>query len=230
MLFISLQWRTHIHQVSCIPSSILILHQTLADEVDKVTWPSRWRECRRLIIQNVIHHITWWCVVLIWVSSFCQFNQCNAQRPYITLQSSTLLSIHLWWIVPIGSLLTRSSWPRMVQLVWQTKISQLNQAIVGYQTIRWFDILCIHFTLHYSLCETHACYGDTPIQERDNSPLLSIQLLSIHFLSVHFHRKCMKRVIHTGNSPSQSSDELYELSLPITRHRQWDNHSIEQWN
>ena len=225
MLFISLQWRTHIHQISCIPSSILILHQTLADEVDKVMRPFRWRECRRLIIQNVIHHITWWCVVLIWVSSFCQFNQCNPQRPYVTLQSSTLLSIHLWWIVPISSLLTRSSWPRMVQLFGYTKVRQLNQAIVGYQTIRWFDILCIHSTLHYSLCETHACCEDTPTQERDNSPLLSIQLPSIHF-----HCKCMKRVIHTGNSPSQSSDELYELSLPITRHRQWDNHSIEQWN
>ena len=165
---------------------------------------------------------------MIWFFSFCQFNQCNAQCPYVTLQSCPALSFSrkdfrcpVQWC----ACLTRSSWPRMVQLVWQTKISQLNQAIVGYQTVRWFDILCIHFTLQYSLCETHACYEDTPTQERDNSPLLSIQLLSIHF-----HCKCMKRVIRNGNSPSQSSDELYDLSLPITRHRQWDNHSIEQWN
>ena len=103
----------------------------------------------------------------------------------------------------------------MVQLFGYTKVRQLNQTIVGYQTVRWFDILCIHFILHYSLCETHACCEDTPTLERDNSPLLSIQLPLIHF-----HRKCRKRVIRNGSSPSQSSDELYELSIPITRHRQ----------
>ena len=108
------------------PSLLHILHQTLVHKVHKRSGPLRGRQSRRLSIAHESHHLQS-STTSIRILSLRQLDQCNAQRPHITLQLRSLI-IHFTSHVPRGTTLCAPLGTGMFQLHCQSEITQLDHS------------------------------------------------------------------------------------------------------
>ena len=138
--------RTHTHQLTHRSPFIRVPHQTLLHEVHKLSRPLRRRERRNTPDTNRLHHHC--CSEAIKrILPLCQLNHRNAKRPHVTLQPCLILE-DLRRIIPQRSTLIPPFGARVLHLLCQTKVAQLDQASFRNEQIVGFDVLSIHSLLY----------------------------------------------------------------------------------
>ena len=118
---------THTHQLVHRSSFLCTPHQTLADEINERTGPLRRRERRNGTQANRLRHFGGREAV-IRILPLRQLNQRNAQRPNVTLQLRFIVE-HFWSIIPQSSALVVQLGTRVLYPLYQTIITQFDQAI-----------------------------------------------------------------------------------------------------